>query len=307
MQNKLVVTIADEKGLRQFQVHKHIKKIIFWGLVAFCIFIVTIFFVMKFLMHTIDSIALEQNVAISEYRYIYQQNEALKNQIQQKNYELSIIHQKIGDLESIIGTQKNNQRIHNKVKEIDLKNLNDEHKEVILSLIPNGLPLKEYSASENAFSRENSKRKKEALGVDFIVKTNTPVYATSDGVIDTIRTNYKKGYGNFVVINHSFGFSSLYAHLSAITLKKGDFVKKGDLIGYTGSSGSVKQPLLYYEVLFLNKTLKTQRYVDWNLRNFNELLLSDDAIDWKNLVWTIQDVVRLKNFQNTLKSEKSEK
>ncbi|WP_158654742.1 MULTISPECIES: M23 family metallopeptidase [unclassified Helicobacter] len=307
MQDKLVVTIADEKGLKQFQVHKHIKKIIFWGLIAFCAFIVAIFFTMKFLMHTIDSVALEQNVAISEYRYIYQQNEILKNQIQQKNYELSVIHQKIDDLESIIGTQKNNQRSHDKVKEIDLETLNNEHKEVILNLIPNGFPVKEYSVLENAFSRENSsRRKKEALGVDFIVKNNTPVYATSDGVIDTIRTKYKKGYGNFVVINHSFGFSSLYAHLNTIVLKKGDFVKKGELIGYTGSSGSVKQPLLYYEVLFLNKTLPTQRYIDWNIKNFNDLLLHDSVIDWKNLVWTIQDVVRLKNFQNNFKGRKSE-
>lgn len=303
MQNKLVITIADEKGARQFQVHKHIKKIIVWALILFFCFIGGIILLMKFLMHTMDVIALEQNIAISEYRYIYQQNEILKHKIQQKNNELNMIHQKIGDLESIIGTQKNNQKIYDKVKEIDLEQLAYQHKEMMLNLIPSGAPILQQAKRQNALPKEYPNRKKEALGVNFDVPKHTPVYATSDGVVDTLRLNYKKGYGNFIKINHSFGFSSLYAHLDEILLKKGDFVKKGDLIGYSGSSGGVKSPVLYYEVLFLNKTLNTEIYVQWNMENFNSLLLNNNTIDWESLVWTIQDVLRLKKFQNNLKSE----
>lgn len=303
MQNKLVITIADEKGARQFQVHKHIKKIIVWALILFFCFIGGIILLMKFLMHTMDVIALEQNIAISEYRYIYQQNEILKHKIQQKNNELNMIHQKIGDLESIIGTQKNNQKIYDKVKEIDLEQLAYQHKEMMLNLIPSGAPILQQAKRQNALSKEYPNRKKEALGVNFDVPKRTPVYATSDGVVDTLRLNYKKGYGNFMKINHSFGFSSLYAHLDEILLKKGDFVKKGDLIGYSGSSGGVKSPVLYYEVLFLNKILNTEIYVQWNMENFNSLLLNNNTIDWESLVWTIQDVLRLKKFQNNLKSE----
>lgn len=303
MQNKLVITIADEKGARQFQVHKHIKKIIVWALILFFCFIGGIILLMKFLMHTMDVIALEQNIAISEYRYIYQQNEILKHKIQQKNNELNMIHQKIGDLESIIGTQKNNQKIYDKVKEIDLEQLAYQHKEMMLNLIPSGAPILQQAKRQNALPKEYPNRKKEALGVNFDVPKRTPVYATSDGVVDTLRLNYKKGYGNFIKINHSFGFSSLYAHLDEILLKKGDFVKKGDLIGYSGSSGGVKSPVLYYEVLFLNKILNTEIYVQWNMENFNSLLLNNNTIDWESLVWTIQDVLRLKKFQNNLKSE----
>ncbi|WP_170126815.1 M23 family metallopeptidase [Helicobacter anseris] len=303
MQNKLVITIADEKGARQFQVHKHIKKIIVWALILFFCFIGGIILLMKFLMHTMDVIALEQNIAISEYRYIYQQNEILKHKIQQKNNELNMIHQKIGDLESIIGTQKNNQKIYDKVKEIDLEQLAYQHKEMMLNLIPSGAPILQQAKRQNALPKEYLNRKKEALGVNFDVPKRTPVYATSDGVVDTLRLNYKKGYGNFIKINHSFGFSSLYAHLDEILLKKGDFVKKGDLIGYSGSSGGVKSPVLYYEVLFLNKILNTEIYVQWNMENFNSLLLNNNTIDWESLVWTIQDVLRLKKFQNNLKSE----
>lgn len=303
MQNKLVITIADEKGARQFQVHKHIKKIIVWALILFFCFIGGIILLMKFLMHTMDVIALEQNIAISEYRYIYQQNEILKHKIQQKNNELNMIHQKIGDLESIIGTQKNNQKIYDKVKEIDLEQLAYQHKEMMLNLIPSGAPILQQAKRQNALPKEYPNRKKEALGVNFDVSKRTPVYATSDGVVDTLRLNYKKGYGNFIKINHSFGFSSLYAHLDEILLKKGDFVKKGDLIGYSGSSGGVKSPVLYYEVLFLNKILNTEIYVQWNMENFNSLLLNNNTIDWESLVWTIQDVLRLKKFQNNLKSE----
>lgn len=298
MQNRLVITIADEKGARQFQVHKHIKKIVVWVLILFICFIGGIILLMKFLMHTMDTIALGQNIAISEYRYIYQQNEILKHKIQQKNNELNMIHQKIGDLESIIGTQKNNQKIYDKMKEIDLEQLAYQHKEMILNLIPSGAPILLQAKRQNASPKEYTNRKKEALGVNFDVPRHTPVYATSDGVVDTLRSNYKKGYGNFIKINHSFGFSSLYAHLDEVLLKKGEFVRKGELIGYSGSSGSVKSPVLYYEVLFLNKILNTELYVQWNMENFNSLLLNNNTIDWESLVWTIQDVLKLKNFQN---------
>lgn len=305
MQNKLVITIVDEKGSRQFQAHKHIKKIVFWGVLIFVGLIVGVFFAMKMLMQTIDEIALEQNIAISEYRYISQQNDNLKDQIAQKNNELSVINQKIGDLESILSTQKNNQKIQAKIEEIDLKALSLEEKKMVLTLIPNGDPLPSYKSKNPARSRENPS--KLALGLDYGVRVGSPVYATADGVVDSVRTNYKRGFGSFIKLNHSLGFGSLYAHLDKVLVKRGEFVRRGDLIGYSGRSGAVGSGVLYYEVWFINRPRRTQEFASWNLESFDALLQSYKEIEWRGLVWILQDVLKLQNYQNTLKEQSDAK
>lgn len=84
-------------------------------------------------------------------------------------------------------------------------------------------------------------------GMDFPAETGTNVYATGDGVVENVESNYW-GYGNIVLINHGFGYKTLYAHLSEFNTKIGQKVKRGDLIGYVGSTGKSTAPHLHYEV-----------------------------------------------------------
>ncbi len=296
MQNKLIITIVDEKGSKQFHAHIHIKKIIFFGLMIMVGFLGGILFLMQVLMHSIDEIAFDQNIAIAEYRYIYQQNEVLKNQIQQKSHELNLIHQKIGDLENIIGIQKNNQALHHKFEEIDLQSLNLKDKKMILNLIPNGDPIKDYQKKYKAVSRERSNKKKLPLGVDYKAYQNTPVYATSDGIVEMAQLHDKKGYGHFIKLDHAFGFASLYAHLNSLEVKKGDFVKKGDLIGYSGRSGNAQESVLFYGVLFLDREIDALDFTQWGFESFDMIFSKNTLIDWKSLLWTIQDIVQLQVF-----------
>ena len=293
MQNKLLITIVDEKGSKQFHAHKHIKKIIFWGIIILISIVIALFLIMKLLMNTISEIALDQNIVISEYRYLYQQNENLKNKIQQKNNELNMIYQKINDLENIIGTQKNNQKNYKKPDYSELlTNLDHAHKDLILTLIPNGSPVQYETSYKNASLQKNPKQK---LGLEFSSKEEMPVYATSDGVIDRIDKNRKKSYGSLVKMTHSFGFSTIYAHLKKISVFPGDFIRKGDLIGYADFSTLRNTYILYYEVLFLNKTLDTKTYTEWNLDNFNQIF-EDENMDWGDLLYTIKDILKLRSY-----------
>ncbi|WP_202702679.1 M23 family metallopeptidase [Flavobacterium sp. UGB4466] len=84
-------------------------------------------------------------------------------------------------------------------------------------------------------------------GMDFTAKTGTPVYATGDGVIERA-DNSASGFGNHVVIRHGFGYESLYAHLSKYNCRPGQRVKRGDVIGYVGSTGRSEGPHCHYEV-----------------------------------------------------------
>lgn len=88
-------------------------------------------------------------------------------------------------------------------------------------------------------------------GLDFMGKRGVPIYATGDGVVTLAQMTYG-GFGNLVVIDHGYGYKTRYAHLNKIhpfNVKKGDHVKRGQIIGYMGSSGRSAGLHLHYEVL----------------------------------------------------------
>tara|TARA_B000000437_G_scaffold218106_1_gene196775 strand:- start:1413 stop:2384 length:972 start_codon:yes stop_codon:yes gene_type:complete len=91
------------------------------------------------------------------------------------------------------------------------------------------------------------KTRKMHAGMDFSAKIGTPIYATGNGTIEKVRRS-KRGYGNHVVINHGFGYKTLYAHMSKYIVKKGQKVNRGDIIGYVGNTGMSMAPHLHYEV-----------------------------------------------------------
>lgn len=96
-------------------------------------------------------------------------------------------------------------------------------------------------------------------GMDFTAPTGTEIYATADGTIEDIDKS-KRGYGNKIIINHGFGYKTLYAHLSGFTVKQGQDVKRGDVIGYVGNTGLSTAPHLHYEVLLNDKKVNPVNY-----------------------------------------------
>ncbi|MFV8327277.1 M23 family metallopeptidase [Flavobacterium sp. ZS1P14] len=92
-----------------------------------------------------------------------------------------------------------------------------------------------------------TKARKMHKGMDFSANIGTPIYATGDGVIAKA-DNTASGYGNHIVINHGYGYETLYGHLSKYKVRAGQHVKRGDVIGYVGSTGRSEGPHLHYEV-----------------------------------------------------------
>lgn len=99
-------------------------------------------------------------------------------------------------------------------------------------------------------------------GVDLTARKGTPVYATADGKVTTAGRGGKElsGYGVCVVINHGYGYQTLYAHLSDVTVKSGKQVKRGELIGHVGSTGLSSGPHLHYEVIQNGKKVNPVYY-----------------------------------------------
>ncbi len=85
-------------------------------------------------------------------------------------------------------------------------------------------------------------------GVDFSAPTGTPIYATGNGTVTRAERN-RHGYGIMVKIDHGYGYRTLYAHMSRLNVSTGQEVKRGEIIGYVGSTGVSTAPHLHYEVI----------------------------------------------------------
>ncbi len=96
-------------------------------------------------------------------------------------------------------------------------------------------------------------------GIDFGVKVGTPIHATANGVVES--AGWKSGYGNCVVIDHPFGYRSLFGHLSTIQVKVGDTITRGQVIALSGNTGRSTGPHLHYTLFYGDKTLDPATYL----------------------------------------------
>jgi len=95
-------------------------------------------------------------------------------------------------------------------------------------------------------------------GMDFSATIGTEIYATGNGVVKIVK--YQKGYGKHVVINHGYGYETYYAHMSKFNVRVGQKIKRGEVIGYIGNTGTSTAPHLHYEVHKNGKKLNPVNY-----------------------------------------------
>jgi murein DD-endopeptidase MepM/ murein hydrolase activator NlpD len=109
-------------------------------------------------------------------------------------------------------------------------------------------------------------------GIDFTAPKGTDVYATGDGIIESAK---KSGtYGNVIVVNHGYGIKTLYAHLDDFNVKKGQKVKRGEVIGFVGNTGQSVGDHLHYEVIVKGKKVNPIHYFfnDLSVEEFEKMI-----------------------------------
>ena len=105
-------------------------------------------------------------------------------------------------------------------------------------------------------------------GIDFTSPTGSEIYATGNGVVSEIESSYR-GYGNKIIIDHGFGYKTIYGHLNGFNVKPGQAVHRGDIIGFVGNTGLSTAPHLHYEVELNNTKVNPVNYY------FNDLSASE--------------------------------
>lgn len=153
-----------------------------------------------------------------------------------------------------------------------------KEKEKLLSAIPAIQPvrnedLKRMASGYGMRSDPFTKVRKMHWGMDFSAPRGTPVYATGDGVV--VRAdNRATGYGNHIEIDHGYGYKTLYAHLYKYNVRKNQKIKRGELIGFVGSTGRSDGPHCHYEVSKDGERINPINFYYGSLtpEEFNELL-----------------------------------
>lgn len=216
---------------------------------------------------TLDDLQRRDN---NIYRVIFE-TEPIPSSVREAGFGGSERYEKLrglDDSELVIKTSKRldklSKQLYIQSKSYDQIINKAENKEEMLASIPAIQPISNDDLTRTASGygwriHPIYKIKKFHDGMDFTAPTGTEVYATGDGVVSKVKNSYR-GYGKRVVVDHGFGYKTRYAHLTSFNVRRGEEVKRGDVIGYVGNSGLSTAPHLHYEVLKDGKQVNPVHY-----------------------------------------------
>jgi len=291
MNNHFTITINDDNGVRQFNMHQIVKKLV-WYVLGFLTFI-GLFAVgtIIYLDYSVEQIEIKRETTENAFNELKSKNEKLDKSIKEtqvalilKKKELSEVSDSLSEIETLIGMAPVDES--SLQERVSKTKLNSEHMAALLQLIPNGSPV-EYKGVTSKYGyriHPTLNRKEFHRGLDMRASMKTPVYAAADGIVEYAGYHKKSGFGNLVILEHNYGFKSYYGHLNKVVVKYGKFVKKGTLIAYTGNSGMSSGPHLHYELRFLHRTINPFHFVKWNVQNYKAIFEQEKKIPWQSLI-----------------------
>jgi murein DD-endopeptidase MepM/ murein hydrolase activator NlpD len=285
------VTIHDDNGVRQFNVHKLVKKALLYSL-SFLVFIGLVAVgTILYLDYSVDELQKKREGIEEAYKEIKAKNLELQKSMKEtkealfvKKKELNELSDSLAEIEVLVGIAP--EADTSLQERVSFTKLNSEHRATLLQLVPNGSPiLYNGITSKYGYRIHPTLHKREFhRGCDMKAKMNTPVYATADAIVEYAGYHKKSGFGRLVILEHAYGFKSYYGHLNKIVIKSGEFVKKGDLIAYTGSSGLSNGPHLHYEIRFIHRVLNPFWFVKWTMENYDEIFKKEKKVPWQSLI-----------------------
>jgi murein DD-endopeptidase MepM/ murein hydrolase activator NlpD len=159
-----------------------------------------------------------------------------------------------GPSDSFDVVEKNAERLEMQLRSMDFEL---DNQRMMMSTTPKGLPVNGYMTDQFG-NRRFAGSTEFHPGLDIAVPSGTNVAATADGLV--VYADWRNGYGNAVVIDHGNGLTTRYGHMSAVEVKAGQQVHRGDIIGRSGSTGRSTGPHVHYEVRENNLPLNPLKF-----------------------------------------------
>ncbi|OPX27853.1 MAG: hypothetical protein B1H07_00215 [Campylobacteraceae bacterium 4484_166] len=269
----IVITFSNIGQSKSYNLSSFIQKFIEYFAI-FIVFVLSISFVfLTYLNNKVDKLVLlnqEQTIKIAK-----------------KKKEFDKLDDNLEELKTIVGI--NTDDMQEIIKKATLDNLSRTQKLQMLRIVPSGNPVKKINISSPFGWRVHPVKKTKTFhkGIDLAIARGSKLFATADGVVKYVQNQNKGSYGRRVILAHNYGFETAFGHLKSVTVNVGDFIQKGQLIGYTGNSGRSTGPHVHYEVLHAKKVLNPYNFMNWSIKNYEMLFTQERKVNWDSLVQTL--------------------
>ncbi len=278
MKNRFLITISDVNGTKSYNIHQAAKKYLWIAIVITVIVIGVSFALINFLSDKVQTLKAEE-------KRLSSQNKLYSMEIADKVKDIEEISSKLDDIADMIGLDADDET--DLIKKATLATITTANKQYMLQTIPSGNPMNipiKVTAKYGYRIHPILNRKKFHKGIDLRAPRRTDVFATADGVVKYVQDKNEGAFGRVVHIQHNYGFETLYAHLRFTRVKVGDVVKKGQLVALSGNSGQSTGPHLHYEVRHAGKILDPRPFIEWNMKNYDEIFEKQRRVKWESLV-----------------------
>ncbi|ELW5249832.1 M23 family metallopeptidase [Campylobacter lari] len=302
MKDKFTLTITDINGSRHFLLSQIIKKVIIYFTTFVFVVIVLGALYINYLATKRSELLKEQETLSAKNTKLFSQNESMQKSLEEKTALYDELQTQLADIEENLGLkQDEGLDIPERLEKVKLTN---DQAYLFLTQIPNGHVIEDNGVTGNFGWRHHPILNKKEFhpGIDLRAALNTPIYAPANGVVEYAAYS-NNGYGYSVILIHNFGFKTVYAHMMRKdVVKAGQFVKKGDLLGYTGNTGLSTGPYLHYEVRFINKLLDPKIFIDLNQKNYEQIFDKERRVPWQSLIKALLlQYPKLQSFQTEQK------
>jgi len=311
--NHFTVTIHDDNGVKQFNVHRFVKKAIFYASMFIVSMVIIAVGTILYLNDSVDAIDEKRAGVVSAYEEIKLKNKNLQKSMQATNDSLDVkkkeleeLSDSLSEIETLIGIKPLAET--SIAERVSATKMDSQHRAVMMQLLPNGSPI-EYRGITSRFgyrTHPTLHKREFHRGSDMKAKMNTPVYAPADAIVEWSGMHKRSGFGRLVILEHSYGFKTYYGHLKKTVVKSGSFVKKGTLIAYTGNSGLSNGPHLHYEIRFIHRNLNPFWFIKWTQQNYDEIFKKEKKVPWQSLI-TATAHLRLDQTQTQQLSQPEQK
>lgn len=298
MRERYIITVTDYRGARHYTLTQLMRRMIAGvaGLLAVVFLGGTL--IIYGLSHRVSSLNSEVGSLRQHQSEIRRKNQALISEqgelqqaVQQKAEALAQLSDNLDQIEMLIGLKPEPEQ--NLLQRLDTASLTAHEKRLMLESIPSGMPLQDTRLTSKYGMRMHPVLNRKAMhgGLDMSAAIGTPIFATASGVVEWAAPHKSSGLGNMIKLNHNYGFSSTYGHLSKILVKTGDYVQRGDLIGHTGNTGMSSAPHLHYEVRYLHRRLDPKPFTEWSFENYDVIFERAEHIKWESLAESVRKAV----------------